>query len=156
MPDDIVLPPLQRRIFELLQENVGTVVGYTAFESVICCRDSRNLLAQAIRRLRNRGLKIENISGVGYRLKQRRKSPVHMVEMSEYDQAFASDIQDAISDVMNSHARTVGLESQLAIMAISIGSFLGQLPDPDCRHFTNVFLRNFNEAPNLSEPMQMQ
>jgi hypothetical protein len=149
------LPIHQRRIFDLLHKQVGRVVEYSAFESV-CCYKRDSGLAEVIYRLRKRGIRIENVSGVGYRLKAPRMKPMHKLDMTEPDCEFANEIQDAIAAVMTRHARDVGLESQVAILGVAIGAMLHQLPDYECEHFTHVFMRNLADAPQLSELMHVQ
>jgi biotin operon repressor len=154
MPQDLVLPPLQNRVFSILQQKAGEVVSYAELDTVISCKGDRNLLAQSIRRLRKRGLKIENYSGIGYRLKPKRKH-VQVIAVTDQTQSYAEEVQDAIHAIMRRHAEDVGFESQMAIMGVAIGAILHQLPKHDRDHYIRVFVRNMNEAPKFSSIMRL-
>ena len=81
---------------------------------------------------------------------------MHKLDMTAPDQEFATEIQDAIAEVMTKHCYDVGLESQMAILGVAIGALLHQLPEYECSHFTYVFMRNLTDAPQLSELMHVQ
>jgi biotin operon repressor len=149
MPQELVLPPMQTKVLSLLQQKAGEIVSYAELNAVISCRDNRNHLATSIYRLRKRGLRIQNHSGVGYRLKQRNK-PVEVLDLDEENQAYADEVQDAIHSIMRRHADVVGFESQVAIIGVAIGAILHQLPPLDRKHFTRVFIKNMEEAPKFS------
>ncbi len=149
MPQELVLPPMQAKVLSLLQQKAGEVVRYAELDAIISCKRDRNHLAQSIYRLRKRGLKIQNHSGIGYRLKQRRK-PVEVFDLDDENQAYADEVQDAIHSIMRRHAGMVGFESQMAIMGVAIGAILHQLPTRDRKHFTRVFIKNMEEAPKFS------
>jgi len=149
MPQALVLPIMQTKVLSLLQQKAGEVVPYSAFESVISCKRDRNLLAHSIYRLRKCGLKIENHSGVGYRLKQRNK-PMQVIDLDDENQAYADEVQDAIHSIMRRHA-DVGFESQMAIMGVAIGAILHQLSARDRKHFTRVLVKNMEEANKFSK-----
>ena len=154
MPQALVLPIMQTKVLSLLQQKAGEVVPYSAFESVRSCKRDRNLLAHSIYRLRKCGLKIENHSGVGYRLKQRNK-PVQVIDLDDENQAYADEVQDAIHSIMRRHAGVVGFESQMAIMGVAIGAILHQLPKYDREYFTKVFIKNLKEAERFSTVIQL-
>jgi len=153
MKQDVVLPPLQNNVFEALRQKVGEVVSYAELDKVISCKRDRNLLAASIYRLRKRGLKIKNHSGVGYRLIQRRK-PVEVIDLEDQDAVYANEMTDAIHSVMRRHAEAVGFESQMAIMGVAIGAILYQLTARERNHFTRVFLKNMREAERFSQVIQ--
>ena len=154
MPQQLVLPPMQQNVYQLLKQKAGEVVNYTEFDSVISCKRDRNHLAASIYRLRKRGLRIENYSGVGYRLKIRKK-PVQVFDVTDRTQAYAQEVQEAIHGVMRRHAEDVGFESQVAIMGVAIGAILHQLPKYDREHFTRVFIKNMEEAPRFSNVIRL-
>lgn len=148
------LPPLQAAVYRLLHNNSGDVVSYKQFESVLSPKKGRNLLATSIYRLRKAGIRVQNLSGVGYRLKPKRK-PVQVFEVTDQTQIYAQDVQDAIHSVMRRHAEDVGFESQIAIMGVAIGAILHQLPKHDRDHYIKVFVRNMNEANHFSNVIRL-
>lgn len=145
---------MQSKVLSVLQQKAGEVVSYAELDTVISCKRDRNHLAASIYRLRKRGLRIENHSGVGYRLKQRQK-PVPVLDVTDESQAYAEDVQAAIHGVMRRYSEDVGFESQMAIMGVAIGAILHQLPKYDREYFTKVFIKNLKEAERFSTVIQL-
>lgn len=152
---ELSLPPRQGRIYAMLRQKAGDVVPYDHFESVISCKKDRNQLAAAIYQMRKRGVRIENVSGVGYRLRPKRRKAVQVYNTTPEAQLYAQDVQEAIHGVMRKHADNVGFESQVAIMGVAIGALLHQLPTADRDYFTKILVRNVKDANKVSKPMSI-
>lgn len=150
------LGPNLRRLYTALCEKAGEIVPYPQLENLFGKRNRTNLLRVYIYQLRKRGIRIDTISNVGYRLKPKRKKPVQVCNVSGEAQNYATEIQDAIHVVMRKYAEDVGFESQIAIMGVAIGSILHQLPSYDRDHFTKVLISNVKDAPEFSTLQMLQ
>ena len=153
------LSAIQIKVYALLRQKAGEIVTYEELEAGLSCNVSRSQLASAMCRLRSCGLRIRCVSGRGYYLKptKAKEVPIFEIQPDDYDvQSYATDIQDAIHGAMRNHAETVGLEPQMAIMGVAIGSILGQLPYQERQYYLKILITNLRKAPQLSETVNLQ
>ena len=143
----------QRRVYDILVENIGDTVPYSAFERVISCKKGKQNLCQFIRQLRAMGLRIYNVRRTGYRLTPRNREMHKIIDDLE-TQCYAQDIQAALHNAMAKYADSVGFEPQIAIMGVAIGAILHQLPEYERKRFVRILLRNIDQAPEFSHVMR--
>lgn len=74
-------------------------------------------------------------------------------DVQDQSAVYASDVQDAIHGVMRKYAKSVGFESQLAIIGVAIGAILHQLAPHDREYYTRLVMENIEDAPKLSQVM---
>ena len=148
------LSPTEQRLYDILLRKAGNIVPTAEFADVMSAKKGTANLRVVMCRLRRRGLQIETVFGVGYRLRAKKKMPVIVNDIEA--QMYADDIQSAMQEAMRRHAESVGFEAQIAIIGVALGALLDQLPDHDREHFSKILFRNVRESRKYSKPMRMQ
>ncbi len=148
------LTPTENRLYTLLLGKSGKVVPYQEIDAAISCKHNRENLRSFVRKLRQHGIKIQTVNRTGYRLKFRKKA-MPVLSLNPPAQVYASEVQDAIHAAMRNHDM-VDVEAKVAIIGVTIGAMLHQLPEHDREHMIRILMHNVKIAHQMSELVREQ
>ena len=153
------LSPVLRRLFRLFYQNESRVVRYSEIDRVYSLRGrGRGAFLSNVkllrRRLKGTGFTLENVNRVGYRMRRRRRMPMHFVEVDEYSSAYAAEFAEVLRELAHKH-ENVTFSQQISMIGVTLGMIFEEIPAEHQAYYRKLLMANVKDAKNCADMVVM-